>query len=418
MRLRGLVHATGIDLSTVRFAEPSTCGCWSRRRCCWSCWVWQLARAAARRAAVPPASAAAGPRAVSDLRRPAVLALPDPRERLHDPGARAADRRRLAGPHGRRRSRHPAGRLGVDAHADVAGNRWQRSMRFLRHARRVAGWRDDRIAMALFAHIAAPQVRLTKDPEHVLLLPRSPRTQESPFRLEDDTTWDTNIELGIAWGMRLIEKDEELYGKSPNAKAFVLISDGQAWSGEVARSLQMLAAATGSPSTSSASARRPAASFRSRAQAERHRCAASNRRFAPRSIATSLAQIANAGGGEYLRARSRGRPRNLEPDHRRGPPARRIARAAGRDRRALLALPGGSRRVPGRRPPVPAGADRAAAAGRWRRRRARARLDAYALTRVVIRDLRNPASQTILTSRRREHPRATIRLLQRSQPCR
>ena len=63
-------------------------------------------------------------------------------------------------------------------------------------------------------------------------------TQESPFRLEDDTSWDTNIELGIAWGMRLIEKDEELHGKSPNAKAFVLVTDGQAWSGEVARALK------------------------------------------------------------------------------------------------------------------------------------------------------------------------------------
>ena len=39
--------------------------------------------------------------------------------------------------------------------------------------------------------------------------------------------------------MRLIEKDEELHGKSPNAKAFVLISDGQAWSGEVAQSLKL-----------------------------------------------------------------------------------------------------------------------------------------------------------------------------------
>src|SRR5258708_31121721 len=57
--------------------------------------------------------------------------------------------------------------------------------------------------------------------------------------MEDDTTWDTNIELGIAWGMRLIEKDTEIYGKSPNAKAFVLVTDGQAWSGEVARALKI-----------------------------------------------------------------------------------------------------------------------------------------------------------------------------------
>src|SRR5207237_4923773 len=31
----------------------------------------------------------------------------------------------------------------------------------------------------------------------------------------------------------------EIYGKSPNAKAFVLVTDGQAWSGEVARALKI-----------------------------------------------------------------------------------------------------------------------------------------------------------------------------------
>jgi Ca-activated chloride channel homolog len=122
--------------------------------------------------------------------------------------------------------------------ADVAGNRWQRSMRFLRTLGESLAWRDDRMAMALFAHIAAPQVRLTKDPNTFFFF-LDHLAQESPFRLEDDTTWDTNIELGIAWGMRLIEKDTEIYGKSPNAKAFVLITDGQAWSGEVARSLKL-----------------------------------------------------------------------------------------------------------------------------------------------------------------------------------
>src|SRR5262249_20123419 len=44
----------------------------------------------------------------------------------------------------------------------------------------------------------------------------------------------------------LIEKDEAIHGRSPNAKTFVLISDGQAWSGAVARSLR-LAAARGIP---------------------------------------------------------------------------------------------------------------------------------------------------------------------------
>jgi Ca-activated chloride channel family protein len=121
---------------------------------------------------------------------------------------------------------------------DVAGDRWQRSIRFLRTLGESLAWKDDRIAMALFAHIAAPQVRLTKDPNTFFFFLDHLNT-ESPFRLEDDTTWDTNIELGIAWGLRLIEKDEELYGKNPNAKAFVLLSDGQAWTGEVARALKL-----------------------------------------------------------------------------------------------------------------------------------------------------------------------------------
>jgi Ca-activated chloride channel family protein len=121
---------------------------------------------------------------------------------------------------------------------DVSGDRWRRSMRFLRVLGESLAWKDDRIAMALFAHIAAPQVRLTRDPNTFFFF-LDHLDQASPFRLEDDTTWDTNIELGIAWGMRLIEKDTELYGKSPNAKAFVLVTDGQSWSGEVARALKV-----------------------------------------------------------------------------------------------------------------------------------------------------------------------------------
>src|SRR5205814_618545 len=121
---------------------------------------------------------------------------------------------------------------------DMPGDRWQRSIRFLRVLGESLAWKDDRMAMALFAHIAAPQVRLTKDPNTFFFF-LDHLSQDSPFRMEDDTTWDTNIELGIAWGMRLIEKDTEIYGKSPNAKAFVLVTDGQAWSGEVARALKI-----------------------------------------------------------------------------------------------------------------------------------------------------------------------------------
>src|SRR3954453_21152892 len=114
---------------------------------------------------------------------------------------------------------------------DVPGNRWQRSMRFLRVLGESLAWKDDRMAMALFAHIAAPQIRLTKDPNTFFFfldhLDRAP-----PFRIEDATTWDTNLELGIYWGLRLIERDEEIHGKNPNAKLFVMLSDGESWSGE------------------------------------------------------------------------------------------------------------------------------------------------------------------------------------------
>ena len=120
--------------------------------------------------------------------------------------------------------------------SDVSGNRWQRSMRFLRQLGESITWKNDRIAMALFARIATPQVRLTKDPNTYFFF-LDHLSEDSPFRLEDDTSWDTNTELGIYWGLRLIDRDEQIHGKSPNAKAFVLLSDGQAWSGEVERSL-------------------------------------------------------------------------------------------------------------------------------------------------------------------------------------
>ena len=114
---------------------------------------------------------------------------------------------------------------------DVAGNRWQRSTRFVRVLGESLSWQEDRVALAVFANIATPQVRLTTDPNTFFFfldhLDNAP-----PFRLEDDPTWDTNIESGIHWGLRLIEKDEELHGPSPNAKVFVLVSDGQVWSGQ------------------------------------------------------------------------------------------------------------------------------------------------------------------------------------------
>lgn len=135
----------------------------------------------------------------------------------------------------------------VQAGAGPAGrrNRWQRSTQFLRTLGESLRWDDDRTALALFAHIATPQVRLTRDPNTFFFF-LDHLENGSPFRLEDDTSWDTNIERGIYWGLRLFEKDEELQGKSANSKAFILISDGQAWSGEVAKSIE-LARASGIP---------------------------------------------------------------------------------------------------------------------------------------------------------------------------
>ena len=121
---------------------------------------------------------------------------------------------------------------------DVPGDRWRRSMRFLRALGESLRWKEDRIAMALFAHVATPQIRLTRDPNTFFFF-LDHLDRESPFRLEDDATWDTNIELGIYWGVRLAEKDEEMNGHSPNAKVFVLISDGQAWTGEVGHALEL-----------------------------------------------------------------------------------------------------------------------------------------------------------------------------------
>ena len=129
--------------------------------------------------------------------------------------------------------------------SDVMGNRWQRAMRFLRQIGESISWRNDRIAMALFARIATPQVRLTKDPNTFFFF-LDHLGEESPFRLEDDTSWDTNMELGIYWGLKLVDRDEQIHGKSPNAKAFVMVSDGQDWSGEVAKSVA-LAKARGIP---------------------------------------------------------------------------------------------------------------------------------------------------------------------------
>ncbi len=120
---------------------------------------------------------------------------------------------------------------------DTSATRWQRSMSFLRLLGDSLSWNDDRMALTVFAHIATPQIRLTSDPNTVFFFLDHLHARP-PFRLRDDTTWDTNLEQGIAWGLRLLEKDRELHGPSPNGKLFVMLSDGEAWSGEVARSIE------------------------------------------------------------------------------------------------------------------------------------------------------------------------------------
>jgi Ca-activated chloride channel family protein len=119
---------------------------------------------------------------------------------------------------------------------DVVPDRWRRSMQFLRTFAESVSWEQDRVGLALFAYFAAPQLRLTKDP-NALLFFLDRLSEQSPFRLEDDPTWNTNIEQAVDWGLRLIETNEKLFGKTNHPKAFVVISDGQAWSGRVATAL-------------------------------------------------------------------------------------------------------------------------------------------------------------------------------------
>jgi len=120
---------------------------------------------------------------------------------------------------------------------DTSGDRWQRSTRFLRMLGDTLRWRDDRAALALFARIAAPQVRLTRDPTTFFFF-LDHLGDEPPFRLENDTTWYSNVEEGLHWGLRLIEKDAEINGPSPNIPAFVVVSDGDELSGELTRALE------------------------------------------------------------------------------------------------------------------------------------------------------------------------------------
>ena len=115
---------------------------------------------------------------------------------------------------------------------DVTPDRWQRSTAWLRTFAEALSWSQERVALALFAYRPAPQVRLTSDPNAFFFF-LDYLQDEPPFRLEDDTSWDTNIQEGLHWGLRMFELDEELYGRRRSAKAFIVISDGQDWGEEV-----------------------------------------------------------------------------------------------------------------------------------------------------------------------------------------
>jgi len=178
---------------------------------------------------------------------------------------------------------------------DVKPDRWRRSIQFLRTFADALSWKGDRVALAIFAHTAAPQLRLTKDPNSFFFF-LDHLGDHSPFRLEDTPTWDTNIETGIEWGVKLVEKDAELFGKTKNPKGFVVVTDGQAWSGDVAvaladarrRKIPVNVVGVGTvgggmiPEPARADGTTPAATVHAILDRE------------------SLRQIAAAGGGEYF----------------------------------------------------------------------------------------------------------------------
>ena len=119
---------------------------------------------------------------------------------------------------------------------DMGTDRWRRAMAWIRTFTETLSWNGDRMALATFADIAVPQIRLTRDPNTILFV-LDHLDKEPTFRLENDTSWDTNVEDAVYWGMKLVETDREMYGPSRNAKTFVIISDGQVWSGDVKRAL-------------------------------------------------------------------------------------------------------------------------------------------------------------------------------------
>ena len=219
---------------------------------------------------------------------------------------------------------------------DVQPDRWRRSIRFVRMLAESLRWQGDRVALALFAQLAAPQVRLTKDPNSLFFFVDH-LGEQSPFPLENAPTWDTNIEEGIRWGLRLIEKDKELFGTSGNPKAFVVISDGQSWSGSVANSLKE-ARKMGAPVHVVGIGTTVGGMIPEPLGADGLRPPPVVRSVLDRA---SLVQLAVAGGGEYFEIGDEPDRVRRVPHHRPSAAPEQSARA-GRDARgAVSALPAG-----------------------------------------------------------------------------
>ena len=195
---------------------------------------------------------------------------------------------------------------------DVLPDRWQRSMKFLRTLVETLPWKEDRMGLAVFANHALPQVRLVRDPNTVIFFIEHLQGG-SPFALEENTSWDTNAYEGIRWGLKLVVKDEEYYGKNPNPKALILISDGDQFSGETlpaiaeARKLRIPIHVVGVGTTSGGLIPLPKTTEQSEvdkiryyAEWERKRAGIPTERIHSPIDRDSLRRIAALGGGRYF----------------------------------------------------------------------------------------------------------------------
>ena len=195
---------------------------------------------------------------------------------------------------------------------DVHPDRWQRSMKFLRTLVETLPWKDDRMGLAVFANHALPQVRLVRDPNTVIFFIEHLKGG-SPFALEENTSWDTNAFEGIRWGLKLVVKDEEYYGKNPNPKALILLSDGDQFSGETlpaiaeARRLRIPihVVGVGTPSGGLIPLPKPPeepskVNMRYYAEWERKRAGIPTERIHSSIDRDSLRHIAALGGGRYF----------------------------------------------------------------------------------------------------------------------